>query len=563
MQSIEVTRSQRARALQFFLLVLVAFVILLAYWPSLRGFWVRDDFFTLAYMRLLHNPWALFISDHFPTPGAIFRPLGFASLWLTLALFGAEYRAQALVDLGLHIAVAAALFRIVRLVLPRALALMCSLAFAVHPTAIATVLVWSNRFDLLATLFCLLAVRAAYDWRQGDRPTMLATTLIFVLASMTSKEVGLAVLVPIFLLWLEPAMRDPRNIRWRWALSALIATFIVYFAWRWAVLGTPASNLTGSVPLSDLVGKGLLKAVRYSPGYLSFWPRLDWWQRGALAGAALIFITVSALALRAGHAGRWSHWRGELVVSALALWLSPALLQAPVAALNAAPLVADISAVEVAMQSRLYYLSTAGAVVLLAVMLSSAWEMLEASQARLRVALVLPLALVISVFGSAAYRTTTDYGLRSSEIGLLARAAVASIATANLPDRNCHMYFLDIQPPPEWSIYVSMDAVVKAMAPDLHRVQDCLFHNEYPTFFYFAPHGHLDRRNSLPFRPLEMNGAIVPWLHVDGMDIAYLSAPSTVGRDNAGSGLFFAYAEGQFHDVTPEIAEGRREVHLQ
>jgi hypothetical protein len=130
-----------------------------------------------------------------------------------------------------------------------------------------------------------------------------------------------------------------------------------------------------------------------------------------------------------------------LLISAFALWFAPIFLQAPVAALNLAPLEADISAVEVAMQSRLYYLSIVGAAIFFAVVLSVALARLQVEASRLRAAAMLSLILMVATFGSAAYRTTTDYGLRSSEIGQLARAAVASIAGVDLPAQNCHGLF--------------------------------------------------------------------------------------------------------------------------
>jgi hypothetical protein len=312
-----------------------------------------------------------------------------------------------------------------------------------------------------------------------------------------------------------------------------------------------------------LLGKGIHKWLDFLPAYLSFWPRLDIWQRGALAVAAILFVTVLGVASRRSDTGLWQNRRGELVMSALALWFAPTFLQAPVAALNLAPLVADISAVEVAMQSRLYYLSIVGAVIFFAVVLSAALARLQVKASRLRAAAMLSLILMVATFGTAAYRITTHYGLRSSEIGQLAHAAVASIAGVDLPAQHCHVYFLDVQPPPEWSIYVSMDAIVKALEPDLNRVQDCLFHNEYPTFFYFVRRGHLEPRSFLPFRPLEVNGAIVPWRHIGGVDIVYLSPPPQVDSANAGGAIFLAYENGRFSDVTAEIVSGRRDVHFQ
>jgi hypothetical protein len=179
---------RRARLLLVIGAALSIAVVMVAYWPGLRGFWGRDDYFVLAYMRLVDNPWAFFVNDHFPVQGSIFRPLGFASMWLTQALFGTAYRAESLADLGLHIAVAVALFRVVSLVLRTPLlALSCTLLFAVQPAALATVLVWTNRFDLLAAFFCLLALRAAYDYRAGGGPIHLAATLIFALAAMAAR----------------------------------------------------------------------------------------------------------------------------------------------------------------------------------------------------------------------------------------------------------------------------------------------------------------------------------------------------------------------------------------
>src|SRR5207244_6935980 len=75
-----------------------------AYWPGLHGFWGRDDFMQLAFARLIGSPLPLFVHDHyFPAPGSIFRPLGFASLWLWQTLFGSNYFAHAFADMLLHV----------------------------------------------------------------------------------------------------------------------------------------------------------------------------------------------------------------------------------------------------------------------------------------------------------------------------------------------------------------------------------------------------------------------------------------------------------------------------
>src|SRR5215467_16093167 len=95
--------------------IVVALIVAFAYWPGLYGFWTRDDYMQLAFARLVGSPWPIFVHDHyFPVPGSIFRPLGFASFWLSQALFGSDYFAHAFGDMLLHIAVALALYRVIR-----------------------------------------------------------------------------------------------------------------------------------------------------------------------------------------------------------------------------------------------------------------------------------------------------------------------------------------------------------------------------------------------------------------------------------------------------------------
>src|SRR3954452_14896947 len=107
----------------------VVLAVALVYWPGLYGFWGRDDFMQLAFVRMIGSPWPLFAHDHyFPVPGSIFRPLGFASFWLSQGLFGADYFWNALGDLALHFAVSLALYRVIRAgAIERVPAVLCTL----------------------------------------------------------------------------------------------------------------------------------------------------------------------------------------------------------------------------------------------------------------------------------------------------------------------------------------------------------------------------------------------------------------------------------------------------
>jgi len=85
--------------------LLMTAVVALVSWPGFRADWVRDDFLVLAFSRLLGTPFPLFVQDHFHVPGAIFRPLGYASQWLTQAMFGNGYQAHSAIELALHVGV--------------------------------------------------------------------------------------------------------------------------------------------------------------------------------------------------------------------------------------------------------------------------------------------------------------------------------------------------------------------------------------------------------------------------------------------------------------------------
>lgn len=533
-------------------------VIALVYWPGVHGYWGRDDFMQLAFARLVGSPWPIFVHDHYvPAPGTVFRPLGFASFWLSEALFGIDYRAHALADLVLHAGVALALFFLLRRVaVPRVLATCCVLLFALHPAVIGAALWWSARFDLLATLFILLALNAAFAYRDHARGGALFCALLCALAAMLSKEIGLVAAPLLSLLWLRWAWSDPAHRATALRAIALVwLCVIVWFGWRWSVLGTPASGLTGAMPLSQAIAKGLADWARQMPGYFSFWPRLGDVRRGTLALAAVLFALA---AYRARAANAATRRRRDLLWCGVGLILLPALLQAPVAALNAAPLSAGMSAVEAAMQSRLYYLGVGGVAIVFAAVLTPFWG--EATQRRL--ALAVPLMLATLTWAIVARDGAGAFAARSVAISAVAREAVVAVGALDLPRERCHVVFLDVEPAPEWSIYVSMDSVIKATSPDLERVAHCWFEANYATWFHLfaAP---VDAADALPYRPLEIDGRPLPWRRIGDLAIAYVRPPERVDPAELESMRFLRWRDGRFEDVSRDVIEGRLPIRLQ
>jgi hypothetical protein len=540
----------------------LAGLVAFAYWPGLRGFWGRDDFMQLAYARLVGSPWPLFVHDHyFPVPGSIFRPLGFASFWLWQALFGTDYTAHAFADMLLHVAVSVALYRVVRVSgLDRVPAVLCTLLFALHPTVLGPALWWSARFDLLAALFAFIALRAALDYLDRQRLSLLLVALTATLAALLSKETAAALVVAVSLVWLHWAWTENANraIALR-ALAALWLVAIVFFAWRWAVLGTAASGLAGDMPLPTAIGKGVADWASHLSGYLSFWPRLGGAQR---AIAALVAISLVVVAIAAALSGRTSEpqesRRLDVLVCGLCVFALPALLQAPVVALNAMPLRGDVSAVEVAMQSRLYYFSIGGAVIVLSVLIR---HVLRSQNAALRLALVCTLGMGALVLGWASREMASAYAIRSSEPRGIAEAAVAAVDRLELPPTRCHVFLLGVEPPDEWSIYVSMDSIVKALSVDLKRVDRCFIHADHATYFHLMG-AATDPADALPYQPREVHGRVLPWLEVGDAVVAYLDPPARIDPDDLAGMMFLRYENAAFRDVTPEVAAGRMRVDL-
>lgn len=525
--------------------IAIAAFVAFAYWPGLDAFWGRDDFMQLAFARMVGSPWPLFVHDHyFPVPGSIFRPLGFASFWLWQALFGVDYRAHALGDLALHVAVALALYRVIRVAArDRAEATLCALAFALHPVALGTALWWSARFDLLAALFALIALRGAFDYVERRRVPVLGLTLVAALAALLSKETAAAALVAIACAWLSWARRDAaaRTLALR-ALAGLCAVAIVYFAWRAIVLGTASTALVGDVPLASAMTKGIEDWARHLAGYLTFGQPLGLALRGVLIAIGLFFVAAVALARGAQALGRE---RRDLLLCGLVLFVLPAVLQSPVAALNATPLGADTSAVEAAMQSRLYYLSFAGLAIVFAVVVAylssnaSRWS---------RVALPALLAVTAFGFGVSSRELASEYAQRAAEPATKVAALLRAVDHLALPARRCHVVVEGLAPPPEWSIYVSPDSIVKALAADERRVDGCFFHADYPTYFHLMRRGAL-AEDALPYRAHRFHDREVPWLDVGGVTVAYLDAPESAMPD-AGA-IVLRYDGAEFREVAP------------
>jgi hypothetical protein len=229
------------------------------------------------------------------------------------------------------------------------------------------------------------------------------------------------------------------------------------------------------------------------------------------------------------------------------------LLQAPVAALNAQPLDAGQSAVEAAMQSRLYYMGLGGVAMILAVVFDRVWR--AGTPSRRMIVLVLATFAGLAI-GAVSRDEARAFAERSMRNARLAHAAVAAVDALELPASPCHVVFLGIEPPPEWSLFVSMDGVVKALDPNLARVGRCWFHASYPTWFFVLP-APVAPGEAAPYAPLRLDGREVPWLRIGGATVAYLQASQDVDVAARTGMRFLRWNGSGFDDVSAEVAAGR------
>ncbi len=533
-------------------LTLIGVLIIIVLAPGLGGFWGRDDFGCLATVRMIGSPWVLFTQDHYPVAHSIFRPMGYFAMWLCVKVFGVSYAPHAAFDLAMHIGVAIALRTLLaRNGIAAGLATLAALAFALHPTVAGPVLWWSAKFDLLATFFILVSLNAAFRFRDRQTTSALIVTLSAGLAAMLSKEIGTIAVAGATVIWLMWMFEAP--LQRRAAISGIVLSWLsalVYLGWRGWVLQSFSSGITGSLSMHDAFAKGIASWATQAVGYLTFFPRLTPVESivllacGAAIGVALIAGYVDAK-------NRKSRLRLDLLLVGLCLFGCPIIIQAPITAF-ATPLNDGFSAVEAAMQSRLYYLQIVGIVIVVATLLQPIWE----SRQTIRRLVAASFVLMVTTLACASHSDASAFANRSTEIAGMAREAVAAVTSLQPPAMQCHIVFLGYEPPPEWSIVVSMDSIVKGIAPNLGQLRHCWIHSDVRTSFHVQP-AKMPFDAAKPFSPLATDSSVMSWPQAGRLEFAYLARLDDSALRGDPNTIFFLHRGDKFVDVTSEVASGR------
>ena len=178
---------------------MLAALVLLCYFPALFGDFVWDDVI-FSEEPALHSPAGLF-SIWF-SPADISReghywPLTYTTFWLEHMIWGLAPFGYQAVNLLLHFANAALVWRLLRrLAVPGAFVIAA--IFTVHPLRVESVAWIIERKDLLSGLFYLATVLAYLRFQKAPRPRAYGLALFLFVCGLLSKSV--VVTLPVTLL---------------------------------------------------------------------------------------------------------------------------------------------------------------------------------------------------------------------------------------------------------------------------------------------------------------------------------------------------------------------------
>jgi hypothetical protein len=173
-------------------IVLIILLVLIVYYPSIHINFNHHDWthrHISAGIQSFNSAWQLFTK---PQADGFYRPLTFLSLWLDYRLFGTDYAGYHAQSIALHIINSLlAVWLAMSLGFGRKGSLWTGLLFSAAAVNFEAVVWPAARFDLLATMFTLLALILAIKYFRDARAwtwTLPAALLCYVLGIMNKES---------------------------------------------------------------------------------------------------------------------------------------------------------------------------------------------------------------------------------------------------------------------------------------------------------------------------------------------------------------------------------------
>jgi len=534
--------------------LLIALVLgVWCYAPALHAWFAQDDYAFLALVRLLHQPWLVFVHDHFPG-SMYFRPLGVFLWWLIGAVADDAARPQYALNLILHLGCVAALYTLLqRLRRDAPLNALWAAVYAAHPLAVGTALWLADRFDLLTTLFSLLALHAAFAHAERPRATTLFGLLGALLLGLLSKELGVVGAAAAFAA-IALAPRARLDLKQRIvALAAIAALTLGWLAYRRAML-TSFGDASAHLPALASFAVGFWNWLRAGAVFLFDDPRAPGWSLVPIALAVVLWIAATATALRAQDRPPRLHVTAALLV----LIFLPGLVQAPVAYKHLAGTIgSDMFFFHLIVPSRFFHLSLAGLIAALALITTPARATGATTATRLSAVGIL-FALI--ALAPLSHRIAHDYASGTRKDIPALEAAEAALDHSEIPAHACQIYFL--QTSSLWGFAGYSDPIVKGLSTRPERLAHCLISTERAPYAYFVRTGSVESGDYRPLHPLEFAGKPFPILEIGDTQARYFTMGEDIATSIPEQAIFLEYRDGAFIDVSAAVRSGERKINF-
>ncbi|MGB0132412.1 hypothetical protein [Dokdonella sp.] len=539
--------------MRLFLGAVLAIAGLLAMRSALGGAFIFDDYSLLALPRFFDNPLLPFWHEHVEG-GLHYRPLGLTFWWFSQHLFGANPLPHYLLNAGLLAASVIALWRLLtRISGSEMLAFVIALGFAVHPVAIGTAAWLSNRFELLAAIFGLLALGQAWQFRlTRNRSSLVASLSLFAIA-LCAKENAVALISAAFIFWWWPVSSP---IAWfrrdQWACLWLVALIVLWLLVREVVLDSRGAEILFNYKSAAALFKdGMTAWTIKLASYASLVPRLGW-----TTGVMFLLGVVGVLGLIVQSLRScWSTHRVAALLAGLSVIAVAAIVQWPRTGLVLMNLNFGADAFMDVLAARYYFMAAVGFAIVLAVLLVR--PALAGSRRRSAWLPALVALLVCIPLFSVSQHIVRSYRGQTIAQNEMANAAVDAIAKLDLPVANCQIHLLGTQNL-QFGFYA--DPAVKALSADLSRVANCYVQTENAPWYYLVNASEVARSKQPPFTPARLGeDAILPILLGRGA-LVFVNLPPDARPDLGPGSFFLEWKDNAFVDIGDAVRSGQRKV---